>query len=864
MQPTDPLQAALPVYRDTDFPRMLVIGLAYGLLAAAMLRFGMADLLISTVWLPSGLGLAALLAYGARFWPAIAVSALIANLASGVPLAPSLAFTLGNTLQPLLVLWVLRRLQTGANAPRSFALEHLRDYRRLGLAVCIALPLTALATTTLLQLVGAIPPEQFASGVFRFALTNLLGILLMTPLLLTWCTLPRGWFSTGKRAFETLALFGLAFLAGQTIFLGWFSQTFGHLARPYWTMFFIFWAALRYGRHGALLLVFLLVSQGLLGAALGVGHFSNDIQNSHLVNLQMTIVTGVLSGLVLSQTLHDLMQSRDELKVAAMVFEVSSEAMLVTDAAKRVIRINPAFTTMTGYSPTEVIGQPPRILNPGLNDEGFYNQLWASVRQTGSWRGEIRNLRKNGDPFVAVLSINTIFDQQGAIQGWVGLFSDITQQKETQGVIWKQANIDTLTGLPNRHRLSDIFLDQLTRRGAAPLALLLIDLDRFRSVNETLGHAIGDDLLREAARRIVARVPTAEVVSRLGSDEFVVLLSQGLARGELDAIANALLADMAQPYQLGDGSAHVSASIGITLYPQDGRDPSALRKCADLAVDAAKRLGGNTFHYYSNAMQESISRRMQLETDLHLALANQQLAVHYQPIVHIPSGKIRKAEALTRWQHPTLGPISPAEFIPIAEACGLIIRIGNWVFHQATMLAAQLRADHDVDFQISVNISPVQFRLNRDGWQHWAEHLASLNLPGQSVSVEITESLLMENKDEILDQLLFFRDMGMQVALDDFGTGYSSLAYLKKFDIDYLKIDRAFVQNISPHSSELSLCEAIVVMAHKLGLKVIAEGVETEEQCNMLRSIGCDYGQGFLFSRPIPADDFYALLGRSL
>lgn len=843
---------------------MLIIGVAYGLLAVALLRFGMADLIISTVWLPSGLGLAALLAYGARFWPAIAISGLVANLVSGVPLAPSLVFTLGNTLQPLLIVWILGRLQTGTDASRVFAPTHLRDYARLGLAACIGVPLAALATTTLLRLVGTIPPDQFAAGIFRLVFVSLLGVLLMTPLLLTWRTLPRGWFSTSKRTLETLALFGMAFLVGQIIFLGWFSQAFGSVARPYWTMFFILWAALRHGRHGALLLVFMLVIQGLLGAALGLGHFGSDIQNSHLVNLQTTIVTGMLTGLVLSQTLHDLRRSRDELKVAARVFEVSSEAMLVTDAAKRIIRINPAFTAITGYSSADVIGQTPHIIKSGLNGKDFYDPFWATLSQEGSWRGEVQNRRKNGEPFTALLSINAIIDQQGAPQGWVGLFSDITKQKETQEIIWKQANIQALTGLPNRHRLSALFLDQITQSNTGPLAVLLIDLDRFSSVNETLGHATGDDLLRETARRIVASVPTAEAVSHLNSDEFVVLLSRGLAHDEIDAVAHTLLAELARPYQLEGGTAHLSASIGIALYPQDGRDEPSMRMCTNLAMDTAKRLGGNTFHYYSHAMQESVNRRMRLDTDLRLALANQQLAVHYQPIVHLSSSKIQKAEALVRWQHPTLGPISPVEFIPIAEASTLIIKIGDWVFQQAAMLAAQLRAVHDADFQVSVNVSPVQFRLNREGWQHWEEHLVRLKLPGENVTVEITEGLLMESKDEVLNQLLLLRDMGMQVALDDFGTGYSSLAYLQKFDIDYLKIDRAFVQNISPDSSELSLCEAMVVMAHKLGLKVIAEGIETEEQYNMLRNIGCDYGQGFFFSRPIPANDLYALLGCSL
>lgn len=854
-----------PIYQSADIPRMLVIGLAYGLLATALLQFGMGDLIISTVWLPSGLGLAALLTCGARCWPAISVGGLIANLVSGVPLAPSLVFTLGNTLQPLLILWVLGRLQASAGAPRALVPTHMRDYARLGLAVCIVLPLEAPITTSLLRLIGAIPPDQLTLGIFRIAFVNLLGILLMTPLLLTWRTLPRGWFSTGKRALETLTLFGLDFLVGQIVFLGWFSQTFGPVARPYWIMFFIFWAALRHGRHGALLLVFISISQALLSVALGVGHFGTDMQDSHLVNLQITIMTGGLTGLVLSQTIHDLMRSRDELKVAAMVFETSSEAMLVTDAAKRIVRVNPALTAITDYSPAEVIGQMPRIFSSGLNSEDFYRQLWATVGQAGSWRGEIWNHRKGGEPFIARLSINTIIDQQGAIQGWVGLFSDVTEQRKQQEIIWKQANLDELTNLPNRRRFRELLHEKLTadQDDKHLLALLLIDLDRFKIINETLGHAYGDELLQEVARRITGCVPRTDIVGRMGGDEFAIALTSQPDSASIETITQALLARLAAPYPLAYGPVYISASIGIARFPDDALTVSNLLQCADQAMDMAKHGGRNTFRYYQSIMQELANRRMRLEGDLRVALSEQQLLVHYQPIVNLTTGEIQKAEALIRWRHPALGMISPGEFIPIAEETGLIVSIGDWVFEQSAVLSARLRATCRPTFQVSVNMSPVQFRANRDGWGHWVAHLAALNLPGHAIVAEITEGLMMESRDNILNQLLTLRDNGIQVSLDDFGTGYSSLAYLKKFDIDYLKIDQSFVRNLQSDADDLALCEAMIVMAHKLGLQVIAEGVETAEQRDLLRGIDCDYGQGYLFSRPIAAEEFMGLLSVS-
>jgi len=419
-----------------------------------------------------------------------------------------------------------------------------------------------------------------------------------------------------------------------------------------------------------------------------------------------------------------------------------------------------------------------------------------------------------------------------------------------------------LTELPNRQMFHDR-LDQdikKAHRVGRPLALMLLDLDRFKEVNDSLGHDKGDALLQEAAHRISSCVRETDTVARLGGDEFTVILGELDDPGSVERVAQEILRKLAEQFQLGEDVAYVSASIGITLYPEDATEIEALLKNADQAMYAAKNQGRNRYSYFTPSMQQAVQARMQIANDLRGALAGNQFWIAYQPIVELASGSIHKAEALLRWQHPTQGLISPAAFIPVAEDTGLIIDIGDWVFREAAQQAKRWRASHHAEFQISINKSPVQFHNESRSHQAWYDHLRQLGLPGQSIALEITEGLLLDASSLVTDRLLEFRDAGIQVAIDDFGTGYSALSYLKKFDIDYLKIDQSFTRNLAPDSDDLALCEAIIVMAHKLDMKVIAEGVETEQQKNLLVAAGCDYGQGYLFSRPIPANEFGELL----
>ena len=429
----------------------------------------------------------------------------------------------------------------------------------------------------------------------------------------------------------------------------------------------------------------------------------------------------------------------------------------------------------------------------------------------------------------------------------------------------RDVNFDRLTGLPNR----SVFVDRLETeikkacRTNLPLALIFLDLDNFKEINDTLGHDLGDQLLAQVGQRICAHVRESDTVARLGGDEFTIVLAQLHELEGVTNVAQNILRNLERPFQLGSERAYISASIGITLFPADADTAGELLRNADQAMYVSKDHGRNRFTYFTRSMQDAAQARMQMTNELRGALAGNQLSVAYQPIVDLATGAIVKAEALLRWQHPLRGSISPEEFIPVAEHNGLIDEIGTWVFCQA---ARQVRAwqAYDDSFQLSVNVSPAQFYKNAKNNFCWLTQWHDINASGQASApglvVEITEGLLLDASSAVTNQLLAFRDAGIQVALDDFGTGYSSLSYLRKFDIDYLKIDQSFVFNLEREPDNLALCEAIIVMAHKLGLKVIAEGVESQSQSDLLRSAGCDYAQGFLYAQPMPAAAFEKLL----
>jgi len=473
---------------------------------------------------------------------------------------------------------------------------------------------------------------------------------------------------------------------------------------------------------------------------------------------------------------------------------------------------------------------------------------------------EIQALHRDGHEFPVELSISVIDSPD--LQEFNAYIRDISKRKQAESIIWNQANFDSLTSLPNRN----LFLQRLEHealscdRSKLSLALLYIDLDRFKEVNDSMGHDMGDLLLVEISKRLKKAVREVDTVSRLSGDEFTIILGQIDDQLAVQRVCQQLLDTLSEPLKLDNEIVYQTASIGVSFYPDDADNTDVLQRNADQAMYAAKASGRNRFKFYTSELQERAQRKRQMIADLHAAVNQSQFEVYYQPIVTLLDDSMFRAEALLRWHHPQAGMLSPAVFIPIAEETGLINDIGNWVFYQASQQVTLWRKQFDNDFQISINTSQLQWIEEAGGMNQWFTHLVEQGIDGTALSVEVTEDLLMDANDRITNRLLEFRDANIQVAIDDFGTGYSSLSYLKHFDIDYIKIDQSFVRNLNQEQSDLALCEAMIVMAHKLGIQVIAEGVETKSQDRILREIGCDYGQGYLYSRPISALDFTALI----
>jgi diguanylate cyclase (GGDEF)-like protein/PAS domain S-box-containing protein len=446
----------------------------------------------------------------------------------------------------------------------------------------------------------------------------------------------------------------------------------------------------------------------------------------------------------------------------------------------------------------------------------------------------------------------------GEIVGTYGLAHDLTEHKKAEALIWKQANFDPLTELPNRRMLRDRWEHALERhrRNRLGLGLLILDLDNFKAVNDSLGHGVGDELLVLAARRIEYCLRSTDTLARMGGDEFAIILGDLSKSVDVGDIADKIVQCFANPFDLAGQMVFASVSVGVALFPENGESIDELLKLADQAMYEAKANGKNGFSFFTTSLQEKAHIRLRMANDLRLALGRKQFHLVYQPIVELKTGHIRKAEALIRWNHPELGLIPPNDFIELAESIGLIEEIGEWVFQTAAQQVQEWRKSIDPQMQISVNKSPLQFKSDIGQTKAWADYLSALDLSPDAIVVEITEGLLLDATEPVQQQLTSLRDLGLQVSLDDFGTGYSSLSYLHRYDIDFLKIDQSFICDLQPDSKILTLCKAIIRMAHELGIKVIAEGVETQKQRDLMLDAGCDFGQGYYFSKPVVATEF--------
>ncbi|KAF1050616.1 MAG: putative signaling protein [Stenotrophomonas maltophilia] len=553
----------------------------------------------------------------------------------------------------------------------------------------------------------------------------------------------------------------------------------------------------------------------------------------------------------------------EEQRLAATVFEAASEGIVILDDEYRLLAVNSAFTRVTGYQPDEVVGRLAAGLSGSTETLRQYQQIRGELETLGSWQGELTETRKNGELYPQWLQLNVVRDAQGEVANVVGFFADLTARRDAEDRLRYLSHYDELTGLANRVLFKERLHDagQRARRTGRGLALLLIDLDRFKLLNDSLGHEVGDQLLREVARRLTQLLPEADTLARLSGDEFAVLIDSYVSLAALSRLSGRLLTRLREPIEVAGQEWVLSASLGISLLPDSAREISALMSQANMAMQHARRLGGNTFQFFTENLQASSLERLQLEAQLRHAIELGQLEVHYQPKLNLASERLDSAEALVRWRHPQQGMIAPAEFIPLAEETGLIGAIGEFVLRQACAQARLWMADGLDSLRVSVNLSVHQLRQG-NLVTLVRTVLKETGLPPHCLELELTESQLLDNVDSVSATLRQLREMGVKLAIDDFGTGYASLSYLKRFPVDYVKIDKTFIRDLSERGEDAAITRAVIAMVHGLELKVVAEGVEHEQQLDFLRRHGCDEIQGYLISRPLPAADCVHLLGR--
>ncbi len=554
---------------------------------------------------------------------------------------------------------------------------------------------------------------------------------------------------------------------------------------------------------------------------------------------------------------HDIsekqrMEARQRL--AAAVFDSTHEGVMVTDARGRIVEVNDAFTRITGYAKNEVLGKTPAILRSEQHDADFYREMWKTIEETGRWQGEVIDRTRDGEIFPAWLTINNVQNNRGEITNYVGIFSDITSLKRSQEQIVHLAHHDPLTGLPNRLLLQDRLKVAVrhARRDGHSVAIMFLDLDRFKDINDSMGHLVGDQLLLEIAERIRTHVRAEDTVARIGGDEFVVLITSVKNQQQVELIAQKILARLEEPIELGDRRLTLSASMGISLFPQDSENEEELIRHADSAMYHAKEEGFSEYRFYDRAMSARAEQRLAMQAAMREALETGQFSLLFQPQVDLNDGRLVGVEALLRWNPPDRDPVPPDEFIPFAENSGFIEPLGEWVLRQACLQAASWCHQGLLEGRMAVNVSSVQVHRGRL-LEAVQRALRESGLEPRCLELEITESTLMPHGGRGLSVLEELRRMGVRIAVDDFGTGYSSLSYLQRLPIDTLKIDRAFVQRLPRDTRNAAIARAIIALGQGLGLEVVAEGVETEEQHRFLTASGCRRGQGWLFSPPLPA-----------
>ena len=837
----------------------VLVALAYwGVSHLVWIFFEQFGMLPAPIWPAAAIALFAALGLGFRVAPGIFVGAVSANaLSLGAPPAIALGIGVMNTVGPILAASLIRRFAT--DLPPFGRVRDLFLFVLFGVVLHAAL--TALGGITSLVLGGRIPAEAAIFAGLRWWTAHAGGTLLFAPLLILWWADHRPTLVVGRPLEMTVvSLAGL--LATALIFFGVAAPSHSLVGLPLLLILPLAWIAARFAARETATLLPLMVGVAALATIMGRGPFHLSGNERPMVALALMGVAFAVTALLLSALACARRKAEAESRLAANVFHHSVEGVLITDAAGVVVSVNPAFREITGYASEEVVGERPSILNSHHHDDAFFAELWGSLKREGFWQGEIWNRRKDGQVFIAYESISAVYDSDGRPVHYVSVFNDITELRRKEEHIQHMAYHDALTGLPNRV----LFVERLeqgirqARRHRDRLAVMFIDLDNFKLVNDSLGHHQGDALLRGVAERIDTTMRAADTVARQGGDEFVVMVQDMGEPEDALNIAEKIRQVLLEPFDLGGKLVTTTPSIGIAVYPEDGEESKALMRNADAAMYHAKEKGRNNVQFFTPALNAAVEERMTLLGELRQALEEGELTLHFQPICAADASRCG-VEALVRWNHPEHGMIPPDRFIPIAEESGLIIELGGWVLDQACAQLARWRAAGMV-VKVAVNVSVHQLHAERFVRQVAGAIECYAIDPGM-LELEITESAAMDNPEHAIEQLHALRALGVELAIDDFGTGYSSLAYIKRLPVQTLKLDRTFVGDIDSDENDAAISAATVALAHNLGLKVVAEGVETEAQRGFLEEHRCDYLQGYLFSRPLPVAEATEYLRRA-
>ena len=856
--------------------KLLGVALLYALLTQVSINYFSLNGRISLIWVPGGFALAAILLVGKRYAWSVLVGEVMGILFRGGALSVAVPIGMGNALAAVLGVWLLQR--SGAFDSR---LRMLGDYLRLlGVAGVAGSLLSALVGVTTLWLHGFFPATAYATNLMNWWMGDVLGVALITPLLLIWRKPPVGWLEPA-RLLEIVMLMILVFAVGQVVFAGWFQVALGPYARGYWLFLVVAISTLRTGRHCVVLMVLMVAVQGLSAVLQGTGFFATGTPQMRLVNYWLYMLSlsgfGMVGATYFSELRLLQVKLAERERAYYRQFSDSNAVMLMLRRDGSVLDANKAALVFYGYANRAQM-LALRIHDISCRTEQEISATLGELSHDVGRFFESRHRRADGTVRdVSVSSSPVIHDEQAALHE---IITDITDRKRAEAEIESLAFYDPLTHLPNRRLLLDRLRQALAAatRSQAQGALLFIDLDNFKTLNDTHGHEKGDLLLQQTAQRLSACIRVDDTVARLGGDEFVVMLKDlsphnAEAAAQVEAVGAKVLAALKLPYPLGGVEHQGSGSVGIALFgglPSEPDMPVStgestvdeLFKRADMALYQAKNMGRNTVCFFDPTMQAAVAARHALEVDLRLGLQQEQLVLHYQAQVNL-QGELTGAEVLVRWQHPVRGMVSPAQFIPLAEESGLIVPLGHWVLKTACLqLAAWATEPPTARLTLSVNVSARQFRQS-EFVQEVLDVVARTGAPAARLKLELTESMLVDDVDDIIAKMIALKTQGVGFSLDDFGTGYSSLSYLKRLPLDQLKIDQTFVRDALTDPNDAVITKTIVALGQSLGLNVIAEGVETQAQRDFLAAQGCYAYQGYFFGRPGPVEGLLALMTQS-